>query len=192
MSAGLRPKNIFEIIFKKNYPYLILFLLISTFFIYFIIRPNLKQLIMAKKRLDELSRIKNESDLAINKLITIQSNIERLRNDFSFFDELIFQKPEINNFLFDVESVLVKNNLTLNKLSINDVDLISKNNRETPNFIVVKGEVAGNFIDFYNSIKEIHKQSRLKEFDNFKISRKNQSTDSSRLIIEFELKTNYL
>lgn len=192
MSRQFEPKNIFQILLKKDYLYLILFFLISTFFIYFIIYPNLKQLILAGKKLDELRNINKQSDLAINKIITIQSDIERLRNDFDFLDKLIFKKPAINNFLTDIESSLLKNNLKLNKLFINDVDLISKTDQEMPILIIIKGEVTGSFGDFYRFIKEVHRQTRLKEFEKIEVAKENESTESSNLKIKFELKTNYL
>ncbi len=192
MSRQFEPKNIFQILLKKNYLYLILFFLISTFFIYFIIYPNLKQLILAGRKLDELRNINKQSDLAINKIITIQSNIERLRNDFNFLDKLIFKKPAINNFLSDIESSLLKNNLKLDKLFINDVDLIGKSNQEAPTLVILKGEASGSFGDFYRFIQEIHRQTRLKEFEKFEIAKENESTEASSLKIKFELKTNYL
>ncbi len=192
MSPQFEPKNIFQIFLKKDYVYLILFFFMSTFFVYFIIYPNLKQLILAGIKLDELKEINKQSDLAINKIITIQANIEKLRNDFDFFDRLIFKKPAINKFLSDVESSLLANNLKLSKLYINDIDLISKNNQEVPILITLKGEVTGSFKDFYRFIKEVHQQTRLKEFELFEIERENESTDASSLKIKFELKTNYL
>ncbi len=192
MSRQFKPKNIFQFFFKKNYLYLILFFLISTFFTYFIIYPNLKQLILAGKKLDELRNINKQSDLAINKIISIQSDIERLRNDFDFLDKLIFKKPAINNFLSDIESSLLKNNLKANKLFINDVDLIGKTDQGTPTLIIIKGEVTGSFGDFYRFIKEVHRQTRLKEFEKFEVAKENESTESSSLKIKFELKTNYL
>lgn len=192
MSGHFEPKNIFKLLLKKDYLYLILFFCISAVFVYFIIYPNLKQLILAGKKLDELNNINKQSDLAINKIITIQSNVEKLRNDFIFLDELIFKKPAINNFLSDVESSLLKNNLKLNKLFINDVDLISKTDQEKPTLIIIRGEVTGSFTDFYQFIKEIYRQTRLKEFEKFEVIRENESTESSSLKIKFELKTNYL
>lgn len=192
MSSHFEPKNIFKILLKKDYLYLVMFFCIITVFVYFVIYPNLRQLVLAGKKLDELKNINKQSDLAINKIITIQSNIEKLRNDFIFLDELIFKKPAINNFLSDVESSLLQNNLKLSKLFINDVDLIRKTDQEKPTLIIIKGEVTGSFSDFYNFIKEINKQTRLKEFEKFEVIRENESTESSSLRIKFELKTNYL
>lgn len=192
MKNAFQGKNIFKLKEVKEYAYLALFLIICSFLIVFVIKPNIRQIILAKNRVEQLRLIKEEFEKVINKIIEFQTNFEQFRNNYYLVDQAIPQSPAINKILLDVDSQVKKNNLQLEKMMINDINLLSDNQKEIES-IKASLNIRGKFEDFNQLIKDLINQRRLKEIESFKIVKgeEYQSTNSGLLKIDLVINSYY-
>lgn len=193
MKKILQPKNIFQIKELREYSYLAFFFLLLAVFIIFVIRPNLKQIFLAKQKAEDLRLIKDDYEKIINKIIDFQSNFEQFRDDYYLINQAIPHHPLINKILSDIDNQIKKNNLQVEEIKINDVNLLT-GKREEVESIKLDLSITGNFDNFNQFIKGIINQRRLKEIESFKITNINElpASESSQLKIDLVIKSYFL
>lgn len=193
MKKIFQPKNIFQIKELREYSYLAFFFLLFTIFIIFVIRPNLKQIFLAKQKAEDLRLIKDDYEKIINKIIDFQSNFEQFRDDYYLINQAIPHRPLINKILSDIDNQIKKNNLQIEEIRINDVNLLT-GKREEVESIKLDLSITGNFDNFNQFIKGIINQRRLKEIESFKITNLNEllASESSQLKVDVVIKSYFL
>lgn len=193
MKKIFQPKNIFQIKELREYSYLAFFFLLLTIFIIFVIRPNLKQIFLAKQKAEDLRLIRDDYEKIINKIINFQSNFEQFRDDYYLINQAIPLHPLINKILSDIDNQIKKNNLQVEEIRINDVNLLTRK-REEVESIKLDLSIIGNFDNFNQFIKGIINQRRLKEIESFKITNLNEfsASESSQLKINLVVKSYFL
>lgn len=185
MKNIFQPKNIFQIKELKEYSYLTFFFIFCAIFLIFVIRPNLKQFFLAKKKVEDLKLIKDDYEKIINKIIDFQSNLEQFRDDYYLINQAIPHRPSINKVLSDIDDQIKKNDLQVEKIMINDVNLLPGGKEEVES-VKINLNIVGNFDNFNQFIKGIINQRRLKEISSFKITKPNEpsASESSELKID--------
>lgn len=177
----------------RDYSYAIAFFFTFSFFLVFVIRPNILNVFHTFVEIEELKKIERVYDNQIGTILTIQSDLERYRSDLVYVDEALSSTPLVNKVLSDVNDAAVKNSLSVIKLDINDIDLKSRDARQlTPISVGLDG--TGTFENMYGFLKETYNQRRLKLAKDIKISRDSaeEATDSSELIIQMQVEGYYL
>lgn len=178
---------------NKDYTYTILFLLIFSFFIFFIIRPNLISVFEANAKIEELKKINDSYNEEIDKIIEVQSVLETKRDDFDYLNEAIASKPQVNKILSDVDVASAETNLISEQISVSDINLKDKGALEKLKSFVVQMNVKGTFEDVVAYIKRVYAQRRLKLIPEFQVGRdEKESSSSSTLDIRFEVEGYYL
>lgn len=184
MKNSFQAKNIFKIKNLEEYTYLAIFFIICSFFIIFVIRPNLKQIFIAKQKLDDLRLINDDYEKVINKIIEFQAGFEQYRDNYHLIDQAVPPRPFINRILVDINDLVNKNNLQVEKIAISDVNLITgkKEHEET---VKIDLSLIGGFDNFNQFIKNIANQRRIKMIESFEIKNSNElfATESSQLKI---------
>lgn len=178
---------------NKDYTYAVSFLLIFSFFIFFIIRPNLISVFEANAKIEELKKINNSYNEEIDKIIEVQSVLESKRDDLDYLNEAIASKPQVNKILSDVDVASAETNLISEQISVSDVNLKDKGALEKLKSFVVEMNVKGTFEDVVAYIKRVYAQRRLKLIPEFQVDRdEKESSSSSTLDIRFEVEGYYL
>ncbi|MCX7880943.1 MAG: type 4a pilus biogenesis protein PilO [Patescibacteria group bacterium] len=177
----------------KDYTYAVIFFLIFSFFLFFVIRPNIILIFKANSEIENLKRVDNFYEVKIQKIIELQQIIEENRDDFRLLNKAITRKPEVNKVLFDLTQLIEKNKLIINKINVIDINLKSNFLLSQLKKVSFKMELTGSFNDFNNFIKEIHRQRRAKTVKNILINKKEQeSSESASLIFDLEVEGYYL
>lgn len=177
----------------RDYSYAIAFFFTFSFFLVFVIRPNILNVFNTFVEIEELKKIERVYDSQIGTILTIQSDLEKYRSDLVYVDESLSSTPLVNKVLSDVNDAAVKNSLSVKKLDINDIDLKSRNARQlTPISVGIDG--TGTFENIYGFLKETYNQRRLKLARDIKITRDSaqEATDSSELVIQMQIEGFYL
>src|SRR3989339_1085117 len=108
---------------KRDYTYVISFLLILSFFIIFAIKPSINTAIALRKNLDELKKANVLYDREIEKIIKLQETLEVIREDLSLLSDAIPESSKTNDLVVDLKEAIVKNNLKLDNMNIAEVYL---------------------------------------------------------------------
>lgn len=175
MNEDIAIKNILLKNFQQ-YIYLSLFFLLSAFFIFFVIRPNLRQVVFANQKLEQLQNIDSQYNQLLEKIMSFQNDFEQYREDLVFIDQAITNSVEVNKVISDVQNVVKKSNLTIDSMSVNNIDLKYENKDKKTKIIQIDLILLGSFPDFYNFLKEINRQRRIKIFDEITIEKETTTT----------------
>lgn len=177
----------------KDYTYAIGFFLIFSFFLFFVIRPNLLAVFSSNKKIEELTKTDTFYEQQIDKIIAIQSTFEQNRDDFNLLEQAISSQPQVSKILSDLKDLAGKNNLQVEKITINDVNLRDKTVGQKVRSITVSIELSGGFEDMTAFIKGLHDQRRLKFVRKLDIG-KNQveASESATLKMISEIEAYYL
>jgi Tfp pilus assembly protein PilO len=195
MDKNITGKNILFLKNFERYIYLSLFFLVSTFFIFFVIRPNLRQVILANQKLNQLKVIDTQYNRLLEKIIGFQGNLENHRNDFLIIDQALTDIPLINKVITDVQQTIGKNNLFIDSISVSNVDLKQDINNKEVKYLKISLVLNGNFNDFRNFLVDISRQRKIKVIDNFLIEKEAslvQSTESAALKIQLQVNSFHL
>lgn len=192
----MEKKPSFKKIFTKktiDYTYTILFLIIFSFFIFFVIRPNLLSIFQANKKIDDLRRDNNFLEKQVQNLVSIQSSLEANRDDISVLGEAISKMPQVNKLLEDLNSSIKDNNLVIDKLTIVDINLKKSQKEDTLKSVVFNVILKGSFDDFVKLTKDLYSQRRIKMVQSAVIGRDTKESSTSGLLnVEMNIEGYYL
>ena len=191
MEKSLIIKTLFN---KKtqDYTYAIAFFLIFSFFIFYIIRPNLITVFEIKTKIEQLKAINKLYGEQIDKIVQVQSTFEANRDDFYLLKEAIAAKPEVNKLLSDVDVSSEGSKLTSERISINNINLKDKGSINKLKSFIVSMNLLGTFEDTNIFINKIYNQRRLKLIPKLEIAREKVSSESATLNIWLEVEGYYL
>jgi Tfp pilus assembly protein PilO len=189
MNLSLILKSIFG---KKrgDYIFIVFFLLIFSIFIIFAIKPSLTTAYSLKKEEVDLTKIDQVYEEKINSITSIQTEIEKNRDNLPLLNQSISERPEVNKIIEDVKKIADKNSLIIDKASIVDINF-SKTNKEKQN-VKLKMEVTTSFENLRQFMTEILSQRRLKLIDELIVSLDTESTNSGNLKVNLTINSFYL
>lgn len=177
----------------KDYTYATLFFFIFSFFVAFIIRPNLISVFGAKEKIEQLKKINALYDNQIEKIIEVQSILETNRDNLEYLDQAIAPNPKVNKVLSDLYNTASQNKLTPDKIDVSDVNLKDQGSAEKVKSLSVDLNAKGIFEDTIAFIKEIYQQRRLKLIQQLSVGRNEKETStSSQLKIQLKIEGYYL
>lgn len=192
MSKNIGFKNILN---KKtrDYTFIISFFAIFSFFVFFIIRPNVITVFGLQKDLNDLKILDKKYESAIVNIISIQSIYEKDRDEFPLLDQAIPPAPEVNQVVDDINKAASDAGVPLNKVEIVQVALKQKKNNEELKNYAVNVDTNSDFSSVSKFVSKMIMQRRLKIFNNLNIAREDkESSTSSSLKIKFEIGSYFL
>lgn len=177
----------------KDYTYFTLFFLISSFFIFFVIKPSMLMAFSLRERLNRLSKIDKEYEKSIINIIDIQNQLINAREHLNILELSLPSKPETKKIVDFLDKVASEEASIVKNLSISSLDLINKKeNLNSFNFYL---ELESNFSSIRRIIEKILNNRRLIDIKKLTISkiRFNQdSTQEAKLRLELILESYYL
>lgn len=177
----------------QDYTYTIAFFLIFSFFIFYIIRPNLLTVFETNSKIQQLDKINQAYEEQINKVIETQSVFEENREDFILLDQAIGPKPEINKMLSDVVVSTEESGLTADRIDVFDINLKDKGSVAKLKSFTINMSLGGTFEDAMAYIRKVYGQRRLKLIPNLELARdKNVSSAAADLKIKLKIEGYYL
>lgn len=182
-------KNIFN---KKtqDFTVAIIFLLVFSFFIFFIIKPSLSIAFSLKKEAADLKKINDLYDKKIIQVSNIQDAYINYRDTLPLLNKAISVNPEVNKIIDDIKKAADNNNFFINKANISNVDL--KQSKKDIDKVVLNIEGKTDFVNLLNFTKEIFNQRRLKTIDKIIINQDKESTEAGRLQVNLLISGYYL
>lgn len=177
----------------QDYTYTIAFFLIFSFFVFYIIRPNLLTVFETNSKIQQLDKINRAYEEQINKVIETQSVFEENREDFILLDQAIGPKPEINKMLSDVVVSTEESALTSERIDVFDINLKDKGSITKLKSFTINMSMTGTFEDTMAFVKKAYGQRRLKLIPNLELARdKSESSPGANLKIKLQIEGYYL
>jgi len=190
-------KNIIiqKLVSKKgqDYTYTIAFFIIFSFFVIFVIRPNILSVFQANLKIENLKKTNAIYEYQIQNVINAQTVLVDSRDDLQLLEEAITNKPQVNQLISDITKTTESNRVGVNKLSLVDVNLKDVSRSDQLKIITFNLGLSGSF-DYFNSLlKELYNQRRLKILKNISINRIQEVSSSSGILrIDLQLEGYYL
>lgn len=176
----------------RDYSYAIIFFFTFSFFVAFIIRPNLISVFSAQAQISELQSTDSFYEKQIMSLVDLQSTIEANREDLVLLQQAFSSTPQINKVLADINQAAQSNNLVINDIKISDINLKDVATQGKIKSLDVEVSLTGSFDKAYGFMKGLYDQRRLKSIQSVEVDRNKVATDSSHLQIKMEVQGFYL
>lgn len=177
----------------KDYTYGIIFFLTFSFFVFFVIRPNLVNVFSLQEELGKLRLLDTGYENVIKKIITIQTFLETNRSDLYLLDEAISSSPQINKIVYDIQASASDSGIIVHQIDINKVDLKEKGERTEKNILLVSMATRTSFAEANTFVSSLMSQRRLKNMKHITIDRDTKyGTESATLDIKIEIEGFYL
>ncbi len=176
----------------KNYTYQIVFFLVFSFFILFIINPTLKTAFKIRKKLHDLEKLDSTYEKIISNIIDVQTNLEETRSDLYVISDAMPDKPKINEVIRDVKTTADRFNLKILKMEINKIDLKESKASNMESFDI-EVQVSGKFADMVAFLNKINEQRRLKLVDTVLVDKVQKlSTSSASIQMTVDISSFYM
>jgi Tfp pilus assembly protein PilO len=177
----------------KDYTYVILFFVVSSFFIFFAIKPAVLIAFSLKRQVLDLQSINTIYEKNILKLVDIQSKLENTRNKTYLLEEAVPKNPEMRVLIDNIKQVASSEGIIINDLSLSSVNLKNDRRDQRMKPLKINIEAKSDFYGINNFMKRIIEQKRIKVINNLKILRENDSaTNSANLKVKIEIEGYYL
>jgi Tfp pilus assembly protein PilO len=177
----------------KDYTYTVVFFLIFSFFLFFIIRPNITNVFQLQRELKDLSELDMAYEQAIQQIITIQSKLETARNDLPVLDEALPQKPEVGTLVESVRQAATDSSIPVQKLLIDDIVLQQPKTISGLQTLGVHFDTTSSFDQIQGFIDHLENQRRLKRITSISLARdSNVGSGSATLHVQLEIEGYYL
>jgi len=174
-------------------------LLLSAFFLFFAIRPTANAI---AELLGEIkAREKSDAQLQekINQIVKAQNFYNEIYDRLFLVEEALPQNPQIASIAKEIEAQRLRESLDLSRLSYSSLVLTdetgSKSKKKetgdlTPiNFTL---NMAGQYLDFKDFLKNVFEQRRIIHINNFDIQQANEKEEAIKLDISLDGNTFYL
>lgn len=173
----------------RDYTYAILFLIVSSFFAFFVIRPVLSIAFKLQREATELTQINRIYETNINKIVELQKDLIEIRDREYLMESAIPGGPKLNEFLNDVRSAARGSGLTIKTLDVTDVSYIAQ--EKDLQKIKTTMKISGSFAQFDVFIKNLLNQRRLKTISNIRVSTLSKDKQQSDLEVDLEIIGSY-
>jgi Tfp pilus assembly protein PilO len=177
----------------KDYSYAFLFLVISSFFAVFAIKPALSIAFSLKREAADLDHINVLYENNLTKLVDVQTSLEKVRDKTYLLDLAAPKMPETKTLIDDIKQSASSEGILISKLSLSDVDLKNESKSQDLKKISINMETKSNFTAVNKFIHKITDQKRIKTVRSLKIlSDEAVASGSSQLRIVMEIEGFYL
>lgn len=177
----------------KDYTYAIIFFLIFSFFIFFVIRPNLVNVFSLQEELGKLQIMDTGYENVIKKIINIQTFLETNRSDLYLLDQAVSSTPQINKLVQDIEIAASASGIIVTQINISKIDLKDKTVRTKKNILTVNIATNAGFGEAREFVNNLISERRLKTLKSITLDRNEKSASSSaELDIKIDLEGYYL
>lgn len=192
MGKGLNIRNFFSKK-TKDYTYAILFFFTFSFFVYFVIRPNLISVFSSNTQVEELQKTDRLYEIQIDKIVDIQTALETNRENLGLLQESIPLRPELNKILDDIDKTVKEHNIVVERMNVENLNLKDSAKEQRLKLVNITGSFFGSFEDIYGFIKGLHSQRRLKMIKQLQLDvEKGNATSSSLLKMSLKIQGYYL
>jgi Tfp pilus assembly protein PilO len=177
----------------KDYTNMILFFLISSFFIVFAIKPALIVAFSRKREAFDLKRINTIYEKNILKIVETQARLENIRDKTYLLHQALPKNPEMKILIDDIKKIANSESMLINNLRLASVDLKKKLKENKRKPLIIEIETEGEFPNLKNFIQKMVDQRRIKIIKNLRVLREdNLTTASARLKIMMKIEGYYL
>jgi len=146
----------------KSYTYIIVFLIIFSFFIFFIIGPVLRVAFGLKRKLTDLQKVNRNYDRIVANILDLQDGLIRNRDRVFLLSQALTKIPQVSKVVADIKEAGNQNGLKINKINVSKVNLKGENNSTRLEEFAIKIEGEGNFNQVKLFIGDLLDQRKLK------------------------------
>ncbi len=171
----------------KDYSYSIIFFLTFSFFVFFVIRPNLVNVFSLQEELGRLHILDTGYENVIKKIITIQTFLETNRSDLYLLDQAVAASPQINKMIDDIESAATSSGLVLKQVNMSEVNLRKSTKIKGKTPLVVNIETSAGFEETSQFINNLLLQRRLKTIKQISFE-KDEKYGTAEAILNVQIK----
>lgn len=184
-----------QILNKKllDYGFIIAFFLIFSFFIFFAIKPNLETAFKLQKELEELRKIDDNYNEAIDTILKVQSALEGHRDDVPLLNQALPPNPQVNKIIADIQSSASSSGIPLTRLNVQEVPIKTPSLDKNMKNYIITFESTSEFDSVQRFVAGFLSQRRLKLINNLELSKDAQvGSESAQLRVAFEIEGFYL
>lgn len=175
----------------KDYTFSILFFLIFSFFIFFIIRPTLLTLTFLKREETDLKKINQIYDEKILGFSQLQQFLENNRDKLPYLMEAVPDKPNLSKVIDDLDKASSRSGIILKKVDTKEVNLKALRQKKY-NTVSFNLESTADFDQLISFLEILLNQRRLKSIEKLIITKDEISSSSGQLQIQMKIKMSHL
>ena len=185
----------------KDYTYAILFFLVSSFFLIFVIRPVLSIAVSLQKESHELENVNKIYEDNITNVLKLQSELEKIRSRKQLIAHALPEKAGIKNLIDEIQRAAQEQGIQLEKVSVTgiflkeaSVEAASQQQTNEEDIVPIAQTVniqvnlSGSYEQTDKFLKSLLNQQRLKNIDFFTTQNVGYSSTSGRSGLRLDLK----
>ena len=187
----------------KDYTYTILFLLISSFFAVFVIKPVLSIAVSLNKEAKELRSINTVFEKNINTVVTLQNQLQEIRSQAYLVDIAVPKDPLIQSLIEDIRTSAISEGIVVKTIEVTQPELEKDGvvapatpgvttSSLTAKPVAMKLVIQSDFDQAVRFIKTILNQRRLKTISKIALDKSESETGINYLTINLEVEGYHL
>jgi Tfp pilus assembly protein PilO len=163
-----------EIFGKKNvkdYTFTIIFLVLSSFFAFFVIKPVLSVAVGLQKEAADLQEINRVYEQNVRQVIEIQKKLELISEEKYLLDEAITDQPNMSDIIISIKKAAAESGIEIISFNLSGITYADRSTpaSQDPKNIKVQVSVRGNYPGVVAFLNTLLNQRRLKTINSVKM-----------------------
>jgi Tfp pilus assembly protein PilO len=171
----------------QDYTYAIMFLLLSSFFSFFVIRPVLRIAVSLSNEAQELKAINAIYETNIRKIVELQAALENIRPKSYLVEAAIPSGPQLQPFITEIRLAAETTPLKIGSIDVGEVTYHDDSKKIKALDLSIK--VQGSFAEVSRFIKTLLNQPRLKHITALRMTK--DTIQSQELEISLTVESGY-
>lgn len=192
----MKKKSLMDQLFNKkvkDYSFTVIFFLVFSFFVVFVIRPNIITVFKSQKELQDLNKLDKDYENIIFSIINLQSKIQLNLENLPLLEQAIPKVPQVNKVIDDLASSATESGIILKSIDVSKINLKEDSDKRTTKSYMVLLEIDSDFPKVKQFLDNTLHQRRLKTIKSFSVLKEeSKSSASAGLKISFEIEGYYL
>ncbi len=190
----------------RDYTFTIAFFFVTSFFVVFVIRPNLTVAFSLQEELETLRELNHQYEVYIDKVNDLNASQRANRRRLYVLDEAVPNKANINEVIATIRSVADDTDVVLNAIHVDEMQLAYNPQRQQQSAVreasasanavkkyVITLDASATFDDAREFSLLLMQERRLKAINKLVFSRDEQrGTESAGLKLAIEIEQYYL
>lgn len=177
----------------RDYSFVVAFLIIFSFFIIFIIKPNISLVFQLGREKDYLDQLDKNYENTIIEIVNLQSEMEKIRPNLDIIDQALPNQVAIDKVVDDLQKSASVSSVSIKKVNFGNFSLINRDSDKKLKKIQFNIDFISSFKNASDYVKFLFKQRRLKGINQIIFDKPlDASTDSADLNIKLVGEVFYL
>lgn len=170
---------------RRDYTYGIMFLLISAFFLFFVVRPVLSIALSLNRERQDLVVVEKQLHSNFLKSIALKNSLEKVRDDLGVLDKALPARPQLESTFRLIQKIGNDSNIAVKNIDVEKVTYVKDVPTASDESYLIRAQFVTNIENLKQFIAEMYNYQKILIIKKMRLSKSTKAQEVNvNLVIE--------